>query len=323
MKRLLAVLMILVLAVSVFVACDNTNNNGDDTPKVDPNKKSEGSMTYAQYDAAKVDDEVVIEGFVQGHQSWWDNKITVYLQDGDGAYFVYEMACSEADSKKLEKGTKIKVTGNKAEWDGDASVYVEISGKAKVTLNGGSCGIRTGCQLKGTANEPYTKNNTCNVVIKDDAIVDVTAPGQVIYLSYTKENNNGTFHAAYEQSGNAKVTLVNTGKYAGLDVRSANGSTISVLGGTLEITAPELTAFKVQGKPTYKVGEKATLLAGADKDSAKEVAKIATSYKYFKITNAAVNADTSDFVPAAAVVALFATVACAAMIVLRKKAHNA
>ncbi|MBE6589167.1 MAG: hypothetical protein E7643_03225 [Ruminococcaceae bacterium] len=122
MKRLLAVLMILVLAVSVFVACDNTNNNGDDTPKVDPNKKSEGSMTYAQYDAAKVDDEVVIEGFVQGHQSWWDNKITVYLQDGDGAYFVYEMACSEADSKKLEKGTKIKVTGNKAEWDGEIEI---------------------------------------------------------------------------------------------------------------------------------------------------------------------------------------------------------
>lgn len=122
MKRLLAVLMILVMAVSVLVACDNNDNNGDDTPKVNPNAKSEGSMTYAQYDAAKVDDAVVIEGFVQATQSWWQDKITVYLQDGEGAYFVYEMACSEADSKKLVKGTKIKVTGSKAEWDGEIEI---------------------------------------------------------------------------------------------------------------------------------------------------------------------------------------------------------
>ena len=119
MKRLLAVLMILVMAVSVFVACDKTE---DDTPKVDPNAKSEGVMTYAQYDAAAIDDAVVIEAFVQAKQSWWDNKATVYLQDGEGAYFVYEMACTEADYAKLTKGTKIKVTGNKAEWDGEIEI---------------------------------------------------------------------------------------------------------------------------------------------------------------------------------------------------------
>ena len=119
MKRLLAVLMILVMAVSVFVACDKTE---DDTPKVDPNAKSEGVMTYAQYDAAALDDAVVIEAFVQAKQSWWENKATVYLQDGEGAYFVYNMACTEADYAKLTKGTKIKVTGNKAAWDGEIEI---------------------------------------------------------------------------------------------------------------------------------------------------------------------------------------------------------
>jgi len=114
MKKVLAVCMILVLALSM-IACNQE-------PAVDPNKKSEGVMTYAQYDAAKINDEVVVEGFVQATQSWWDNKITVYLQDGEGAYFLYEMACTEADAAKLVPGTKIKVTGHKAEWDGEIEI---------------------------------------------------------------------------------------------------------------------------------------------------------------------------------------------------------
>ena len=35
------------------------------------------------------------------------------MQDKDGAYFVYNMACTEADYDKLTPGTKIKVTGHK------------------------------------------------------------------------------------------------------------------------------------------------------------------------------------------------------------------
>ena len=213
---------------------------------------------------------------------------------------------------------------DKAEWTGEAEAYVEISKNAKVTVVAGSCGLRIASPLKGTADAPIAKDGKSSCVISDNAVVDITAKGQVIYCSFDATNNSGKITGYYTQSGNAKVTLVNTGTYAGIDVRgNANKNEINVLGGTLEITAPEKSAFNTQGKTNYNVGAKATLLAGADKDSAKEVAKIATSYKYFKITNAAVNADTSDFVPAVAVVALFATVACAAMIVLRKKAHNA
>ena len=79
-------------------------------------------MTYAEYDAAAIDAQVVIEAYVQAKQSWWDNTATVYLQDGDGAYFVYGMACSEEDYAKLAIGTKIKVTGYKAEWSGEIEI---------------------------------------------------------------------------------------------------------------------------------------------------------------------------------------------------------
>ncbi len=79
-------------------------------------------MTYADYAAAAIDDEVTVEVYVQAHQSWWDNKVTVYAADADGAYFIYEMACSEEDAAKLEPGTKIRVTGYKGEWSGEVEI---------------------------------------------------------------------------------------------------------------------------------------------------------------------------------------------------------
>ena len=79
-------------------------------------------MSYADYAAAELDSEVVIETYVQGNQSWWDNKITVYCQSPDGAYFLYELACSEEDAAKMVPGTKIRVTGYKGEWAGEVEV---------------------------------------------------------------------------------------------------------------------------------------------------------------------------------------------------------
>ncbi len=85
-------------------------------------------MTYAEYDAAAIDDEVVVEAYVQATQSWWFDdeagygKITVYMQDQDGAYFVYELKCDEADADKFVPGTKIRVTGYKAEWSGEVEI---------------------------------------------------------------------------------------------------------------------------------------------------------------------------------------------------------
>lgn len=84
--------------------------------------KSEGVMTYDEYVAAALDSEVVIEAYVQAKQSWWEDQATVYAQDKDGAYFLYNMACSEEDYAKLTTGTKIKVTGYKAEWSGEVEI---------------------------------------------------------------------------------------------------------------------------------------------------------------------------------------------------------
>ncbi|MBQ6803855.1 MAG: hypothetical protein IJP04_04295 [Clostridia bacterium] len=113
MKKFLAALLVLVMALTGAVCAV-----AEDV-KV---------MTYEEYAAAEKDTEVVIECYVQAVQGWWFNSnvghgvITVYGQDQDGAYFVYEMECEEADAAKLVPGTKIRVTGYKTEWSGEVEV---------------------------------------------------------------------------------------------------------------------------------------------------------------------------------------------------------
>ena len=123
MKKLIAILLVLVMALSI-VGCSKPVENPDGTtagttagtePKSDV-------MTHEEYMAAAKDAKVVIETYVQATQSWWDNKITAYCQSKDGAFFAYEMACSEEDAAKLVPGTKIKITGTKGEWSGEIEI---------------------------------------------------------------------------------------------------------------------------------------------------------------------------------------------------------
>lgn len=113
MKKIVAMLMALLL-MGCCAAC------AEETPAVEA--KSEGVMTYAEYAAAGTDVEVTVECYVQATQSWWDNKITVYAADQEGAYFMYEMPCSQEDAAKLVPGAKIKVTGYTAEYAGQFEI---------------------------------------------------------------------------------------------------------------------------------------------------------------------------------------------------------
>lgn len=114
MKKIAAFLLTLSLA-AVSATCVMAEEAETDV-------KSEGVMTYEEYVAAELDSEVTIETYVQAKQSWWEDKATVYTQDKDGAYFLYDMACSEEDYEKLNVGTKIRVTGYKAEWSGEVEI---------------------------------------------------------------------------------------------------------------------------------------------------------------------------------------------------------
>lgn len=139
MKKILAFLLVLMLLMS-FAACSDTGSDGEsssDGAEESSSEPAESSseadgestgddtatvMSYAEYVAADLEAPVVIEAYVQATQSWWDNTITAYLADEDGAYFAYEMACSEEDAAKLTAGTKIRVTGYKGAWAGEVEI---------------------------------------------------------------------------------------------------------------------------------------------------------------------------------------------------------
>jgi len=125
MKKILALLMALALAIT-FAACGTSTDTTDDTGTVEDTQGADEPtvtvMDHAAFVAAEVDTEVTVETYVQAHQSWWEGKVTVYTQAEDGAYFIYDMPATEEEAAKLVPGTKIRVTGYKQEWSGEIEI---------------------------------------------------------------------------------------------------------------------------------------------------------------------------------------------------------
>ena len=120
MKKFIAMLMAMLMLLACGAMAEEAAPAEEAAVAIEA--KSEGVMTYAEYTAAAIDDPVVLECYVQATQSWWDNKITVYAADQEGAYFLYELACSQEDAAKMVPGAKIKVTGFKGAWADEVEV---------------------------------------------------------------------------------------------------------------------------------------------------------------------------------------------------------
>ena len=182
MKKIIAMLMALLMLGCCAVAEEAVE------------AKSEGVMTYAEYVAAPLDAEVVIECYVQATQSWWDNKITVYAADQEGAYFLYELACSEADAAKMIPGTKIKVTGYKGEWGGE----VEVMDGTFEFVEGGINYIAQPVDLTallGTEELINYQNQTASFVGMTVKAIEYKndEPGDDIYVTLTKGDADYSF----------------------------------------------------------------------------------------------------------------------------------
>ena len=134
MKKIIALLLVLTM-MAAFAAC--AGNEESSTPatessvaesSVAESSVAESSteevkvLTFEEYLAAEVGTKVTVETYVQANQGWWNDSIVLYCQSQDGGIFVYNLACSEEDSKKLAAGTKIRVTGDKAEYDGEVEI---------------------------------------------------------------------------------------------------------------------------------------------------------------------------------------------------------
>ena len=84
------------------------------------------AISYDEFMALEFDEPVIISTYVQAKQAWWDNKATLYTQTPEGAYFIYEMPMTEVEYEALVPGTKILVSGTKAEWSGEIEIQDAI-----------------------------------------------------------------------------------------------------------------------------------------------------------------------------------------------------
>lgn len=132
MKKKLAFALMLSVALAMTACGQNETAEAENNTEAETvlnqadTEKSEGVMTYEEYMAADLETEVTVETYVQAKQGWWENDgvgmATFYTQDADGAYFLYNMPCSQEEYDKLAIGTKIKVTGYKSEWEGEVEI---------------------------------------------------------------------------------------------------------------------------------------------------------------------------------------------------------
>ena len=117
MKKILCLVIGLILVFSL-AACGSAENTDSEAAK----KAQAGVMTHKEYLAAELDSTVTVETYIQAKQTWYDGKATFYTEAEDGAYFIYDMPCTKEEYDLLFPGTKIRVTGKKAEWSGEIEI---------------------------------------------------------------------------------------------------------------------------------------------------------------------------------------------------------
>lgn len=255
-------------------------------------------------------------------------QVTVKNVDGRGIYAAghsTEIVITDNAIVDVEaKGDAIYVLVDRIDTttaNFDNTGLLEVSGKAQVKLVGGSCGIRTNFNVTGDNGEA----GDLNVIFKDEAKVDVTAPGQVVYLAA-----GTTKKATLEIAGSADVNVTNTGKYAGLDLRGKEANTFKMTGGSLEVTltnAENTLGALNSGNAaiTIDIAKDLRVKQGASKDAAASIdagtLAVDKNVKYLAITSDATPPTSDNAVASIALVALV-SLAAAAMIVLRRRVHD-
>ncbi|MBO4431948.1 MAG: hypothetical protein J5852_00290 [Clostridia bacterium] len=118
MKKVI-VLVLCFAFVMTLTSCGRvTTVESKDTDMINVTK----IMSHADYMTAAIGSDVTVETYVQAKQSWWEGKATFYTQEPEGAYFIYQMPCTKEEYDALTVGTKIRVSGKKAEWSGEIEI---------------------------------------------------------------------------------------------------------------------------------------------------------------------------------------------------------
>ena len=145
--------------------------------------------SWAEYKAAADDSTLVVKGVVTGIMSKTKGNSSncLYIQDGDGGYYVYAMAADPIESG-IEVGMTVRVTGAKDTYSGtleiaNATVEILDSGKTEYAPADWTLKYEAATSLK---DEALTKEQALLVTIKG---VEVTS--QDTSSGYYKFKKNG------------------------------------------------------------------------------------------------------------------------------------
>lgn len=247
MKKLIALLLVLVTVLS-FAACGKEPAKNDGTTPSDTTgttasdattgKTDDSVMNYEAYKAAAMDSKVTVETYVQATQSWWDNKITAYCQSKDGAYFAYELACTEEDAAKLVPGTKIKITGTKGEWSGE----IEIMDGTFEIVEGGDTFIAEALDVTDLlAKDELIDHQNKKVAFKDMKVKKIEykngEPGDDIYVTLDKDGAEYSFCVEIYLTGKDTDVYKTVGELKAGDVVDVEGFLYWYEGANPHITA--------------------------------------------------------------------------------------
>ena len=113
MKKFIMIILALLLVLGLASCTEQPANNIVNVT----------AMTYAEYMAASDNAKVVIEGYVQDFASNTLYKsVNMFLQDDDGAYYVYRAVCDDERAASLKIGDLVRVSGVKGSYAGEIEI---------------------------------------------------------------------------------------------------------------------------------------------------------------------------------------------------------
>ena len=157
-------------------------------------------MSYADFAAAAVDSPVNAEAWVQAKLTWWDNKTSIYAADKDGAYFLYDIACPEADYEKLVPGQKIAFQGYKGEWSGE----VEVVDGSFSFVNGDSF-VAEPLDITAMLGTDELASHINQAIKVTDAVVADKGDGAAFFFNYDNSGEDGSCDLYFDLQINGAV----------------------------------------------------------------------------------------------------------------------
>lgn len=141
LMRSFRILILLVLVSIFFAGCGLPRPANSETVYKDPvpdsaprpsvsshmsavegNVSSEPVISYSEFLSADDSRPVTIESYLQEKQAWSEGRTNIHLQDEAGAYYIYNLPCSQEEYDGLKRGQKLRIQGYKTEFSGQIQI---------------------------------------------------------------------------------------------------------------------------------------------------------------------------------------------------------